>query len=124
MTLSQQDNPMKMPLVHEKDDGIRPAGKTDECIFCRQKVGSEHLADCVCVTKRVKLRVTIEYEVDVPHHWDKNLIEFQRNDGSWCVDNMLEELAEIAEAEGCLCGRVNFKFLQFVDETPKRKIRE
>ncbi len=36
----------KFPLVDKNDDGIRPAGKPDQCFYCQQKVGSEHKKDC------------------------------------------------------------------------------
>jgi len=47
--------------------------------------------------------MTIEYEVDVPSRWGKENIEFHRNEGSWCADNGLDELQELAEKKGCLC---------------------
>ena len=27
---------MNWPTVHEKDDGIRPAGRPDQCFYCKQ----------------------------------------------------------------------------------------
>lgn len=62
---------MKFPIVTKDDHGIRPAGKPDECFYCHSKVGEPHGRDCVTITKRVRLKATIEFEVEVPHSWEK-----------------------------------------------------
>lgn len=46
------------PLVDPNDDGIRPAGKPDECFYCNSKVGEEHGRQCCIVTKLVRLEYT------------------------------------------------------------------
>lgn len=59
----------------------------------------------------------VEYEVEVPAHWDQNTIEFHRNDGTWCASNAVEELAElVAQLEekgegGCICNQTRFECL-------------
>ena len=53
---------MNWPLVDPKDDGIRPAGRPDECFYCRQKVGEPHGQKCVIVNKLVEMRVTATFE--------------------------------------------------------------
>jgi len=99
------------PKVLINDDGIRPAGKPDECFYCRQKIGANHNHDCVAVHKMVKVRAVIEYEVEVPASWDKESIEFQRNEGSWCSDNMINEIEAL---DGCLCNYTDFEYLEDV----------
>ena len=81
---------MRLPI---DDDGIRPAGPEDRCFYCAQPKGT-HNKDCVCVKKLVVLSMTIEYCVDVPAFWDKRMIEFQRNEGSFCMGNDIEQLSE------------------------------
>lgn len=113
-----------MPIVHKFDDGIRPAGKPDECFYCKQKVGQPHKPDCVCVEKTVRLKYTFEVEVQVPHGWTPESINFHRNESSWCADNALSELEAYAHKNGCLCGVFHSEFIEVVDDTPTRKIRE
>jgi hypothetical protein len=61
----------------------------------------------------VRVRVTIEYDLpgEVSELWrdDPGLLEFARNDGTWCWDNLIEELRVVAKATSyfggsCLCG--------------------
>lgn len=101
---------------------MRPASARQECFYCHQPIGGQHNPDCVLLKKKVKVRMIVEYEVDVPNHWDKHNVEFHRNEGSWCSDNALEELKSLAEAQGCLCGVMRFEYLgdtsgEFVQES-------
>lgn len=105
---------MRTPPVTPDDDGIRPAGPPDACLYCKQKVGDPHLAECVTVKRTVVVRMTVEYEVDVPQSWDKEQIEFHRNEGSWCANNALDELAQLHDAESaetCLCPSARFEYV-------------
>lgn len=113
----------KIPLVAVNDDGIRPAGKQDECFYCHQKIGQPHKADCVVITKRVKIKYTIELEVDVPYSWEAHEIEFQRNESSWCASNLIDELKDYEEKHGCLCGITTCEFVEVIDNKPTRKLR-
>ncbi len=113
------------PLVDPCDSGIRPAGKPDECFYCRQKVGSAHARDCVIVTKRVRMRAVIEFETDeFPHHWGKQQIEFHHNEGTWCSDNFLDDLPKIIAKmnEGCSCNIIKFEYLS-EDDKPLREVQ-
>jgi len=93
------------PIVLPNDDGIRPAGKPDECFYCSQKVGTSHLASCVALHKMVKVRYTFDLEIEVPHSWTTDNIEFQSNDSSWCADNALDQITAYIEKEKrCCCG--------------------
>lgn len=55
---------MSWPTVDPEDDGIRPAGASDECFYCHQKVGEPHQRDCVIVTKRVRVRYLIDVDIE------------------------------------------------------------
>ena len=85
----------------------RPALPDAQCCFyCQSAIGGTHKNDCVLVKKTVKIHAT--YEITVPADWDEKMIEFHRNDGSWCVDNMFDELEEL-KGDECLCCHVQFK---------------
>jgi hypothetical protein len=78
-------------------------------------VGEFHLDDCVLIEKKIKVRCTIEYEISVPYCWDKQRIEFHRNEGSWCSDNLISELTQLSETEGCLCYCATYEVIESVD---------
>jgi hypothetical protein len=56
-------------------------------------------------TRRVKVLYEIEIEVDVPEDWDKDMIEFHRNESSWCSSNAVRDIIEYQKSMGteCLC---------------------
>lgn len=113
----------EMPLVDKNDDGIRLAGKPDECFYCRQKIGFPHLEYCVIVEKRVKINFIVTLEIDVPHSWNEKDIEFRFNGSSWCADNLIH-MMDKASIGGCLCGRVRAEYIETIDETPRRGLAE
>ncbi len=90
----------------------RPAGKPDECFYCRQPMGSLHLGQCPIPSKKVKVRVTIEYDIEVPIFWDKDNIEFARNESSWCASNLIQELEELEKTTGCLCPVAVYELIE------------
>ena len=97
-------------IVTEK--AMRPASSARRCFYCNQDIGQPHKEDCVMIAKKVKVRAIIEYEVEVPSTWEKENVEFQRNEGSWCASNMIGELEELDEEKGCLCPDVEFEYLE------------
>jgi len=103
---------MKKYKVTKK--AMRPASSARKCFYCHQPIGKTHKPDCVLVRKRVKVKAIIDYEIEVPHSWDKELIEFARNEGSWCSTNMIDELKEMDKKNGCLCHCTEF---ECIDET-------
>lgn len=114
-----------MPLVLSDDDGIRPAGEPDECLYCKQKVGFPHLFECVILNKKVKLKYSFEVEVEMPWSWDKEQVEFNRNEGSWCASNALEELEETAKLNnGCLCDAFEAEVVSMSNKSPYRRNKE
>ena len=98
----------------------RPADMNGKCFYCQQSIGSYHKFDCVLINKRVKIRLTVDYEINVPVGWRKEMIEFHRNDGTWCSDNLVKELQEIITTDTCLCPLTNFEYLETTGE-PKLK---
>lgn len=100
---------------------MRPASPERQCFYCQQPIWSDHKDDCVLINKKVKVRMIVEYEVEVPASWGKEDIEFHRNEGTWCTDNALIELDELDNEKGCLCGITKFEYIgeesdPFLDE--------
>ena len=92
-------------------EAMHPGSSKKQCLYCQRIIGAYHKSDCVLIRKRVKVRATVEYEIVVPFFWDKSNIEFHRNDGSWCANNMIDELEELGKGD-CLCGLVHFEYLE------------
>ena len=90
---------------------MRPASIREECFCCQQAIGESHKPDCVLIRKTVKVRAVVEYEINVPNGWDANQIEFHRNEGTWCCNNMIDELKAFSDLHGCLCDVTEFKHL-------------
>jgi hypothetical protein len=86
------------PAVLPNDEGIRPAGKPDQCFYCGRRVGQSHVYDCVTVTSLVRFAVLLNgtrmghYDRHSPHHWTTHDREFQLNEGSWCASNAMETI--------------------------------
>lgn len=91
------------------ESAMRPASKDRQCFYCQQPIGAHHKDDCVLVKKTVRVRMVVEYDIEVPAFWDSDLVESHRNEGSWCADNAIEELQKIQEIDGCLCHRTHFE---------------
>jgi hypothetical protein len=98
------------PETHEvtEDRGPRPAGPPDECFYCLQPVGERHKGDCIIRERTVVLRMTVELVVRVPEEWDHDMIEFHRNESSWCSGNVVSEL----KRKECLCRETKFQYLR------------
>ncbi len=118
---------MKRDIWSVGSHGIRPAGKPDRCFYCGEALGEEHKDTCVIRSRTVVIRATIEYAISVPENWDTQLIEFQRNDGSWCADNFISELEELRDRKtedlgggmkiGCVCEMTSFEYVR--EATPE-----
>lgn len=77
--------------------------------------------------KTVRVKATVEYDVQVPESMTKADIEFHRNEGTWCADSLVDELKEQVRSEDgepyrpCMCGLVSVEVL----DTPERhRIRD
>lgn len=95
---------------------MRPVNTERCCFYCRQPIGGHHERDCVLIRKKVMVRMIVEYEVDMPAYYGKDETEFQRNDGSWCADNAIDELKKITKEGGCLCGITRFEYIKDASE--------
>lgn len=114
-----------LPLVLVNDDGIRPAGRPDECLYCHQKVGQPHLYDCVILSKKVKIKYTFDIEIEVPYSWGIDEIEFHRNESSWCATNAIEELKKYEEeTNNCLCHCFHAQVIEIPNIPPYRRNKD
>lgn len=113
----------KYPPIVKKDDE-RPAGKgSGHCFYCPGKIGKRHAEDCVLWTKKVLVRMTVEYPREVPMFWTQNNIEFHLNEGTWCGDNAVDELQELPD--DYVCQHSEFKYIKDLDEeTDEIKTKE
>jgi hypothetical protein len=124
------DNPEpdNWPLVHPKDDGIRPAGNPDECFYCNQKVGQPHAPDCVAVSRRARFTVTLEVDIDMPCCWDNetDYQTFHEEHGYEEVWNALEqELSEgLPDDKPRTIHSADFQYMGICDHTPRSKVRD
>ena len=100
----------------------RPANPTPVCFYCDQPVGDKHKKECVLIHKKVVVKATIEYEIEVPNFWTAEDIEFHRNESSWCSNNIIEELEDTRRKLGCLCECIEFEFVRETEE--KNYLRE
>jgi hypothetical protein len=102
------------------ESGPAPAGKPDECFYCKVPVGGEHAPDCVIRTRTVVCRVSVVYVREVPEAWDARMIYFQMNESSSCANNLLAEVdtlrKRLDEACQCLCSFVEGEYLREADE--------
>ena len=91
----------------------RPAGANDRCYYCGRQIGQPHAADCVCIVKRVRVRMTVEFERYAPASWDRAMMEFHLNESSWCVDNAIVEIREYLKRRRRrrLCGIAKLEYL-------------
>jgi hypothetical protein len=103
---------MKREDWEVKEYGIRPAGKPDECLYCKVKKGKQHKTDCVIRQKTIVTKIEIEILQHVPEFWNDDDINFHLNESSWCADNIIDELLEQSERIGCLCGQFKGSFLR------------
>lgn len=99
-----------MFIVTEK--AMRPASDKRQCFYCQQRIGELHKPTCVLVCKKVRVRMIVEYEVEVPNCWDKDLVEFHRNDSSWCADNAISELSAMSSETSCICCSTRFEYVE------------
>lgn len=83
-----------------------------ECFYCRNAIGTPHAERCVLINRKVKVKavIEVEYDIEVPADWDQSLIEFARNEGSWCASNLISDL-ETLDKQGCLCPYVQYELI-------------
>lgn len=101
---------MKLPMTWTvtKENGPRPAGHPDECFYCQQPIGSQHKPDCVLRERTVVVRLTVEYPIRIPEFWTTEDLEFHRNEGTWCSNNLVDDIEKLR----CVCGQSEFKYVR------------
>lgn len=69
----------------------------------------------------------------MPHFWTEHDVVFHRNESSWCMSNVVNDLkADIERREAdpsgpggqCLCKNGHAEFVEVVDATPLGKAHE
>jgi hypothetical protein len=95
---------------------MRPASSQLQCFYCQQPIGGHHKQDCILISKKVLVRMIVEYEVDMPACYGKEEVEFQRNESSWCANNAIDELREITADGACLCGVTEYEYIKDASE--------
>ncbi len=113
------------------DDGIRPAGRPDQCFYCRQMVGDFHKRDCVICRKDVACTVHVEGRpvlnatIDIPAAWNPQEFYSWSNLGSWCKSNLsngylseedTREFESWFDPDECACPDTEIKY---VSEDPR-----
>lgn len=61
-----------------------------------------------------KIRAVIDINIDIGTWSLADFLDY-RNEGTYCASNFLDDLEGVHEAEGCLCGYVQF---EAVDPSP------
>ena len=108
-------------IVKASDE--RPARRDGTCFYCSQPLGSEHQAGCVILSRTVVVKFEIEAVVSVPRDWDQSMVEFKYNDGTWCANNLIDDLTnwrERADADPnapCACGGQSATYLREAEKT-------
>lgn len=78
------------------------------------------------ITKLVLIKIEVEIVVEVPHSWQKENVEFHRNEGTSCFDNVAQDIQQHIETKGhgtsdcCLCGSGKVVMMGIVDEKPRQ----
>lgn len=82
--------------------------------------------------KTVRVRATVEYDIEVPDFMTKEDITSHRNEGTWCADSLVEELEQQMGTGGdwtkddyrpCMCGTVRVEVLDAPEDMPIRDPR-
>lgn len=97
------------------DTRSKGAGTPDKCFYCKGETGGPHDAECVCIDRPIKIRMTIEIIVPIARSWSQDQIEFYFNDSSSCLDNLIPAIERMSgnnEGHGsCLCSVAEVTYL-------------
>lgn len=70
--------------------------------------------------KRVVVRATIEYDVEVPSDWGAEQVEFWLNESASCANNAIRDIGKFTErldAEGrCACDYVHHVYVRDAED--------
>lgn len=115
--------------VLEGDEGIRPAGPQDRCLYCQASIGELHTEDCVTIDRKSTYAVLVgdvrvgTFVRDDPAGWSNEECERHKNESSWCLDNV--EGAgysgdPLPEVSGCLCYVIRLVLVERSSEARQR----
>lgn len=57
----------------------------------------------VNMRQNITIRITIDLPMDFPVSWDNDMIEWHLNEGTYCLDNLIDELSDYSEENGRIC---------------------
>jgi hypothetical protein len=112
----EKEMPIVTKIATRPDAVVEPT--KDRCFYCGQILGIKHLPDCVLVSRIVEVEYHIKVKVRVPYSWDETKIEGYRNNGSWCSNNVIDELVKETSSGKCLCNKCTTSFLREVTTKP------
>lgn len=55
------------------------------------------------MNQKKAIRITINLPMEFPEEWDDEMIEWYLNDGTYCLDNLMNELSCYSKEHGCIC---------------------
>jgi len=93
-------------------EAMRPVNPDAVCFYCEAPVGTFHdNHTCALVNKTIKIRMIVEYDVNVPFNWTEDQILFYRHHSAWCSDNAIDELNQLITDGDCLCPITRFEYV-------------
>jgi len=102
-------------LKSTKEDE-RPARQDGTCFFCGTQIGDVHNSDCVIRIRTVVVEHKIQWIKEVPEDWDREMIEFDLNESSCCIDNDLialgKKLQERETLYQCACDSTESHYVR------------
>src|SRR5208283_2580480 len=117
---------MDLPTSVTAGKRNHPSNWTDEpekrethCFYCREPLDADtHKPDCVCVKRTVVLEMKIKYVVEVPRSWDVDMINFHRNESSFCSNNDIDTIVRQLKQHKnrCICFRSETSFVREATE--------
>lgn len=109
-------------LLVTQENGIRPAGPQNQCLYCKCELGQPHANDCVCRRKTVLVRASFEVLMEVPSDWDAAMMESYWNDGSYCIDNVLDNIRAQSARVGCSCDFAEMRVIRDAEDHDHAKL--
>ena len=92
-------------------DNVAPAREDGTCFYCMQPIGQKHKQECVSVHKKVLIELKINLEMEWPAGWDKAQVEYRMNEHTYCMDNIIDQLQQKSQEDGCVCSIISAKYL-------------
>ena len=88
----------------------------NQCFYCDQMIGTEHLPDCVCRRKLVMVEVTLQIPMSVPASWTAENANLRLNGGTWCAYNLTTWLFSLLSSKAknapCLCQNFQGRYIR------------